>query len=447
MSLNVRQARRRRRPPDSYRTESGPGSPSGQPAWGGGCDRIIFHLSFDIWHWPISIGRGHVTFANLQIRSIDRISHRHSFVLTCACVALLMFNSPRPKDRWRIFDWPNKSPALREAAIDSALQQTANDALGQREGAIIVMDAQTGRIRALVNSQLAFGQALMPGSTMKPFTALAALRAGLIDKDSRTVCPGRFTGRGFSLPCVHEDHLPPFTPSQAIAYSCNYYFATLGQRLGRDKLVETARQFGFGQPAGIEETAGTLRPCKTGNNTRIRESAHASEQSDCDAREAIGESDHIQITPIQLLMAYTALVNGGRLWQPRINRSEPVERSRIDISQQHRAIIIEGMRGAVRYGTARNAHLDSLPLYILGKTGTSQPAKGFRPNGWFVGFAAHAPANSSTEPAPNEIDLAVLVMVAHSQGAEAATLAKPIFETFAERFENVNHRDSTETTY
>ena len=440
MSLNARRARRRRRPRDSYRTASG-------------SDRIIFHLLFDIWHLAISIGRDHVTFANFQIRNIDYTSRRHSLVLTCACVALLFLNSPRPKDRWRIFDWPNKSPALREAAIDSALQQTANDALGQREGAIIVMDAQTGRIRALVNSQLAFGQALMPGSTMKPFTALAALRAGLIDKDSRTVCPDRFTGRDFSLPCVHEDHLPPFTPSQAIAYSCNYYFATLGQRLGRDKLVETARQFGFGQPAGIEETAGTLRPCETGNNTRIRESAHASEQSDCDAREAIGESDHIQITPVQLLMAYTALVNGGRLWQPRISRSEPIERSRIDISQQHRAIIIEGMRGAVRYGTARNAHLDSLPLYILGKTGTSQPAKGFRPNGWFVGFAAHAPANSSTEPAPNEIDLAVLVMVAHSHGAEAATLAKPIFETFAERFEDVHHRDtedhrdSTETNY
>jgi len=178
----------------------------------------------------------------------------------------LFLNSPRPKDRWRIFDWPNKSPALREAAIDSALQQTANDALGQREGAIIVMDAQTGRIRALVNSQLAFGQALMPGSTMKPFTALAALRAGLIDKDSRTVCPDRFTGRDFSLPCVHEDHLPPFTPSQAIAYSCNYYFATLGQRLGRDKLVETARQFGLAnrrESKRLLERCGLARPATT----------------------------------------------------------------------------------------------------------------------------------------------------------------------------------------
>src|SRR2546430_13516230 len=51
------------------------------------------------------------------------------------------------------------------------------------------------------------------------------------------------------------------------------YFATLGQRLGRDKLVETARQFGFGQPTGMEEeTAGTLRPCEDRKSTRLNSS-------------------------------------------------------------------------------------------------------------------------------------------------------------------------------
>jgi SpoIID/LytB domain protein len=378
---------------------------------------------------------------------LNRLTREHALLMTCACAAVLMLSFPSTIGNWTSLNLSSVNSGPNESEIDSALQQAATASLGQREGAIIVMDAQTGRIRALVNSQLAFGQALMPGSTMKPFTALAALRAGLIDKDSRTVCPGRFTGRGFSLPCVHEDHLPPFTPAQAIAYSCNYYFATLGERLGRDKLVETARQFGFGQPTGIsEETSGTLRPCESGNNATIRESAHASAQTDCDAREAIGESDHIQITPIQLLMAYTALVNGGRLWQPRISRSEPIERSRIDISQQHRAIIIEGMRGAVRYGTARNAHLDSLPLYVLGKTGTSQPAKGFRSNGWFVGFASRPRADSSAEPTSDEIELAVLVLMSRSHGAEAATLAKPIFETFAEQTEDFHRRDVEKRT-
>ena len=345
------------------------------------------------------------------ISYLERMTREHAWLLACACVAILFLNFPSQRGGW--------TPMQRAATdsddteIDSALQSAANAALGQREGAIIVMDAHSGRVRALVNPKAAFTQAAMPGSTMKPFTALAALRAGLIDQDSRTVCPGRFNGLNFSLPCVHADHLPPFTPSQAIAYSCNYYFATLGQRLGRDKLIETLRSFGLGQPTGVnEDVAGTLRPCETGNSARIRSAHHALAQSDCDARQAVGESDHIQVTPIQLLLAYTALVNGGHLLQPRVgddSQTEKVERATIDISPLHRAIITEGMAGAVRYGTARSAHLDLLPLYILGKTGTSVPPKGFRSNGWFVGFAAEAKPEG--EPKSARIDLPILTIL------------------------------------
>ena len=334
-----------------------------------------------------------------------------------------------------------KTTGVVEDNIDAALQQAATAALGQREGAIIVMDPQTGRVRAVVNPQLAFAQTVMPGSTMKPFTALAALRSGLIDANSRTVCPGRFTGLSFSLPCVHANHLPPFNPSQAIAYSCNYYFATLGQRLGRDRLIETLRSLGFGQPTGVtdEEPRGTLQPCEPGTKAKIRPADKGSSmQADCDAREAIGESDHIQITPVQLLMGYAALVNGGELLQPRVataNDFQSVERARIEILPEHRDIITEGMRGAVRYGTAKNAHLDSLPLYILGKTGTSLPAKGFRTNGWFVGFASE---ESNNDAAPN-IRLAVLVFMKNSHGAQAAVVSKPIFEAYAD---GVKERDT-----
>src|SRR5437773_8789556 len=179
-------------------------------------------------------------------------------------------------------------PSVTEDKIDQALQSAASAALGQREGAIIVMDPQTGRVRAVVNPQLAFAQAAMPGSTIKSFTALAALRAGLIDAKSRSTCPGRFKGQSFSLPCVHADHLPPFTPSEAIAYSCNYYFATLGQRLGRDQLIETLRRFGFGQPTGVsdqQEARGTVLPCEAGNNAKVRSGEKA--QADCAARQAI----------------------------------------------------------------------------------------------------------------------------------------------------------------
>ena len=76
--------------------------------------------------------------------------------------------------------WPktNAPPPNATNDQDARLQAVAETALGQREGAIVVLDPQTGRIRAVVNPELAFKSAFPPGSTIKPFTALAALRAG-----------------------------------------------------------------------------------------------------------------------------------------------------------------------------------------------------------------------------------------------------------------------------
>ena len=370
-------------------------------------------------------------------RGLDRATRTHAWLLSCLCGLILLLGFPLPQGGWLALNWPNNKSSRNEAAIDSALSDAATTALGGREGTVIVLDAQTGRVRALVNPKAAYAQAQMPGSAMKPFTALTALRLGLIDEGSRSVCPGRFTGLSFSLPCTHADHLPPFSPAQAIAYSCNYYFATLGQKLGREKLVATAREFGFGQPTGFsagDEVAGLARPCETASNTRVRvtESNHVSEQADCEGREAIGESDLIQVTPIQLLTAYAALVNGGHLFRPEPGLAanfRSVERAQLEIAAQHRAVIVEGMAGAVRYGTARTAKLDSLPLTILGKTGTATPAKGFRTNGWFIGFAG--PFQSNRELDASQVELAVLVLLPRAHGSEAAAAARPIFETFA----------------
>lgn len=360
------------------------------------------------------------------MKTVDKLwSWGPLVILAAALLSLSGGSAPRNSTAERI--------QIDDAEIDVALQTAARSALVNREGSIIIMDAQTGRVRAIINSEAAYAQALMPGSAIKPFTALAALRAGVINEDSRTACPGRFTGLSFSLPCVHADHLPPFSLSQAIAYSCNYYFASLGQRLGRENLTATLREFDFGQPTGVspgEEVAGVVRPCDMSANSRVMN--HASAQADCAARSAVGESDHIQVTPMQLLVGYTALLNGGHLYQPRIAPAKGFqarERARLNIADEHRAIIAEGMAGAIRYGTARTAKLDSLPLTILGKTGTAMPAKGFRTNGWFIGFAAPFESTRKTDPAA--INLAVLVLLARAHGSEAAQAARPIFEAYA----------------
>jgi SpoIID/LytB domain protein len=379
------------------------------------------------------------------INLLGRLMRAHAMVLTCACAVIVLINVPSRKWMLPSFSWSNSTPA-NEAEIDSALQQAAESALGDREGSIIVIDAQTGRVRATVNPEAAYAQAMMPGSSIKPFTTLAALRAGLVEENSRTTCPGRFTGLSFSLPCVHADHLPPFTPAQAIAYSCNYYFATVGQRLGRENLTTTLREFGFGQPSGFAttEAAGIIKPCETGDTARIRSSSTdiASQQADCSAREALGESERIQVTPIQLLSAYAALLNGGHLFQPQLRGwgdFHEIARNEISISNEERHVILEGMSGAIRYGTARSAKLDSLPLTIIGKTGTAQPPKGFRTNGWFVGLAG--PAQPTLELPPVEVQLAVIVFLPRAHGAQAAQMSRPIFEAYA----NEISRRGTET--
>src|SRR5439155_15098718 len=94
-------------------------------------------------------------------------------------------------------------PHISEEHLDAELQRVAAEALGEREGTVIVMDARNGRLRAVVNPRLAFEQTFPPGSVIKPFTALTALRAGLVNADSRTLCGEHYVRSGFEIVCSH----------------------------------------------------------------------------------------------------------------------------------------------------------------------------------------------------------------------------------------------------
>src|SRR5262245_29667327 len=94
-------------------------------------------------------------------------------LLLCSCTTQKASLDPGPS--------PAEKP-LTEKALDEDLKRAATEALGDREGAVIVIDPKTGRLRAVVNPRLAFEQSFPPGSAIKPFTALSALRAGLLDR-------------------------------------------------------------------------------------------------------------------------------------------------------------------------------------------------------------------------------------------------------------------------
>ena len=321
----------------------------------------------------------------------------------------------------------SRAAAANAELLDQRLQRAATQALGDRRGAIIVMDPQTGRIRAIVNPEIAFQENFPVGSAIKPFTALAALRSGLIDEDSRTLCHEKYSHHAFQTTCSHPRDLPPLNPTEAIAYSCNYYFSTLGEHLKEESFTSTLSEFGFGRKSGVNaggEIAGHLQ------------------RSDWRPQNAIGEGNYLQATPIQVIDAYVALVNGGRLFTPQLGKPANFAaevRANLEIKDRDRELIIKGMRGAVRYGSAEKANLYSLPVYIFGKTGTATEINGFRTHGWFVGIASQGTeAASDSEAAPDNLKLAVLVLLAKGHGFEAAKVAHPIFDEFASESSNLN---------
>ena len=360
--------------------------------------------------------------ASLLSSTLDRRSVTSKLIL-CALIttaAILSFNLAHRAN------WSSRMPGTElhasEEQLDKNLSVAASTALGQREGTIIVMDPQSGRVRAVVGLEYAFGAAYAPGSTIKPFTTLAALRDGLITKDSRILCREHYVHEDFETVCSHPTALPPLRPTEAIAYSCNYYFGKLGEQLPQSSFNSTLAEFGFGRQTGInwssdeEEAAGRVA------GTKWR------------SENALGESDQILVTPIQLLTAYSALLNGGHLMSPRIAPEKdfvPQERLQLQIEDQQRQLIIDGMRGSIRYGTAERARLHSLPLYVLGKTGTSTQTRGFRTQGWFVGFGSAPDSAEQNHSEPENVTLAVLVFLKRGHGSDAAELARPILEAYA----------------
>lgn len=314
---------------------------------------------------------------------------------------------------------PRVESAPTAAAVeDAALQRAAVKALAGRDGTVIIMDPHSGRIRALVNPQLAYETELMPGSTIKPFTALTALRTGALTADSRLLCRQQYAHANYRISCVHPEDRPAFNAEQALAYSCNYFYARLGEHLSSVAFNSTLKSFGFGNrtgAGGAKEADGRLPSGKW------------------ESRNAIGEAPSELVTPIQLITAYTALLNGGKLFAPTQAAAEgfaPNTRREIAIDDDARALIVRGMRGAVEYGTAAPANLTQNANYVFGKTGTSDLVDGIGMQGWFVGFAAPRTADGSA-PDPQSLGLVALVFIKGANGKESAMASRAIFDEFA----------------
>jgi penicillin-binding protein 2 len=240
---------------------------------------------------------------------------------------------------------------------DLEVRRSAVEALGAYNGSVVAADPNTGRILTIVNQRLALRSGFQPCSTIKVSVALAALSEKVVGGDGKL-----FRHGGYNL-------------TQALAHSNNYYFATLGAKLGFDKVSYYAHLFGYGEKAGLNiagESPGRF-PSEPPSNGGVG------------MLTSFGEE--ISQTPLQLAALMSALANGGTLYYLQYPRTptevgEFVPRVKRQLDIRHLIPELKpGMLAAVEYGTARRAQQDEP---IAGKTGTCTDSHTHL--GWFGSF-------------------------------------------------------------
>jgi penicillin-binding protein 2 len=311
---------------------------------------------------------------------------------------------------------PRAGNALR-LTIDSDIQQAAETAMGSYNGAVIVMGARTGAVRAMVsrpsfdpNIFVSSGkdvqrldvltnplhpllnralQAYPPGSTFKIITAYAALAEGVAPPERRVHCSGSFNfGRRFR--CWKDTGHGGLNIVQAIAYSCDVFFYTIGVELGIERLERYARLFGLGAPTGIELAGemGGLIPSPSWKAKTFKRPSDKKWYEGETVNAAIGQG-YTLVTPLQMARVVSAVVNGGDLVTPylvesvenpegeKISFGRNLERPRALQNSHALEMVQEGLRQAITsrspfFGTGWRAKNDTVA--ILGKTGTAQVA-------------------------------------------------------------------------
>jgi len=226
------------------------------------------------------------------------------------------------------------TPAVAGATVmltlDANIQYWAEQGLAQTiaatgadGGSVVALDPRTGAILAMANAPSfdpnAYGQASLgalanpaisavydPGSTMKAVTMAAGVQSGVITPNSSLYDPGYTVVDGVKIYNFDHQGHGEETMTQVLQYSANVGAVWVAQRVGQTRFNATLAAFGFGAPTGVDlpgESAGLLA-----------QSASPAEAALTLAENSFGES--IGVTPLQLVMAYAALANGGLLLRP-----------------------------------------------------------------------------------------------------------------------------------
>ncbi|MBM3313789.1 penicillin-binding protein 2 [candidate division WOR-3 bacterium] len=339
--------------------------------------------------------------------------------------------------------------------IDDKLQRLACRLLAPYPRAALVgMEVQTGAILCLVSrpdfdpnllvgpidpeawrtlvsnpSRPFFNRAVSaaypPGSAMKPVVALAALRQGLITRQTLLrPCTGSYSygNRHFKCSAAHGS----LDLACALAHSCNTYFYQIALRLGIDSLTAYARRLGLGAKTGIDlpdEKPGSI-PSRSWLDARYGKGKWGAGSV---LNFGIGQGE-VTATPLQMAVLYAAIANQGRAVRPYLvaridSAGQTIHTTRALTRPLHLRLaelepIKLGLERVVDWGTGTMARVPEMA--VAGKTGTAQNPP--RPDhAWFVGYA---PAEKP------QVVFAVLVENAGHGGAVSAPIAGRLIRAY-----------------
>lgn len=362
-----------------------------------------------------------------------------------------------------------------ELALDIELQKVAEAAFGERRGALVAIEPATGGVLALVSTpsfnpnlfvegisvtdwralsdspehpllNRAMFSTYPPGSTFKPFMALAGLATGKRNLFQYFNGQGVFSFVGHRFYDRKSSCQSGVDVHRSLVYSCNTYYYQLANELGIEALARFMRQFGFGGRTGIDipgEAAGVL-PTPDWKRKRFSRKEQQTWFGGETISVGIGQG-YNAYTPLQMANALAALVNDGIIYRPHVVRNvvdaktgerRPVESeplARIPVSSAHLQAIRAAMVDVTKVGTAARVFRGAL-YESGGKTGTAQVfslrgqryvegrvTERLRDHSWYIAFA---PAHKPT------IALAVIVENGGFGSQSAAPIARQVMDFY-----------------
>jgi len=356
--------------------------------------------------------------------------------------------------------------------LDAKLQEIAYNAFGNRRGALVAIDPTTGGVLAFVSKpgfdpnlfvdgidpvswkelngsidkpllNRAAAGTYPPGSTFKPFMALAALFYNKRSAQQVISDPGFFMFGGHRFRDGRPVPLGAVDMHRSIVVSSDVYYYTLANELGIDPIARFMEKFGFGSRTGIDitgESAGVL-PSTDWKMRRFKQKWYAGETISV----GIGQG-YNSYTPLQLASATATLANNGVMFRPHIvnyvedirtrerTLIEPKPLRNLELNPEHLRVVRDAMVGVNKDGTGARAFAGA-PYVAAGKTGTAQViaikqgekyiesrvAERHRDHAWFIAFA---PADQP------RIALAVIAENSGFGARAAAPIARQVFDYF-----------------